>query len=184
VSVRIRMKKMGRAHRQFFRICAMDKRAPRDGRVLEELGTYDPMVPETDARAILKRDRVDYWLSVGAQPSEKVAVLIKKYGPNGTHIDAQPAALDRLAMGREIPDPGEPASLPKSQQPEAPAEEPKAEVPKAEEAKTEEAKSEEAKTAEAPAEEAKPAEEAAETPTAEGEKTSGESESSEEKPAG
>ena len=47
------MKKMGRKHRPFFRICAMDIRVPRDGRVLEELGTYDPMVPETDARAIL-----------------------------------------------------------------------------------------------------------------------------------
>ena len=60
------MKKMGRSHQPFFRICAVDKRAPRDGRVLEELGTYDPRVPETDARAILKAERVDYWMSVGA----------------------------------------------------------------------------------------------------------------------
>ena len=51
VAVRIRMKKLGRKHRPFFRICAVDSRAPRDGRVLEELGTYDPMIPETDARA-------------------------------------------------------------------------------------------------------------------------------------
>ena len=79
------MKKLGRSHQPFFRICAVDKRAPRDGRVLEELGTYDPRVPETDARAILKAERVDYWLGVGAQPSENVAVLIKKYGTNGTH---------------------------------------------------------------------------------------------------
>lgn len=113
MSVRIRMKKMGRAHCPYFRICATDKRAPRDGRVLEELGTYDPRVPETDARAILRADRVDYWLSVGAQPSEKVAVLIKKYGTNGTHVDAQKAALERLAQPRTVPDPGAPASLPK-----------------------------------------------------------------------
>jgi small subunit ribosomal protein S16 len=73
VAVVIRMKKMGRAHRHFFRICATDKRAPRDGRVLEELGTYDPMVPETDARARLKNERIDYWIGVGALPSEKVA---------------------------------------------------------------------------------------------------------------
>src|SRR6478752_2462978 len=85
VSVRIRMKKMGRSHQAFFRICAIDKRAPRGGRVLEELGTYDPRVPDTDARAILNKERVDYWLGVGAQPSENVAVLIKKYGTNGTH---------------------------------------------------------------------------------------------------
>jgi len=112
VSVRIRMKKMGRSHQPFFRICAVDKHAPRDGRVLEELGTYDPRVPETDARAVLKAERIDYWLSVGAQPSEKVAVLIKKYGTSGTHADAQKAALEKLAQPKSVPEPGAPASLP------------------------------------------------------------------------
>src|SRR5688572_16455152 len=107
------MKKMGRSHQPFFRICAVDKRAPRDGRVLEELGTYDPRVPETDARAIFNAERVDYWIGVGAQPSENVAVLIKKYGTNGTHIDAQKAALEKLSAPKSIPDPGAPASLPK-----------------------------------------------------------------------
>jgi small subunit ribosomal protein S16 len=104
------MKKMGRSHQPFFRICATDRRAPRDGRVLEELGTYDPLVPETDARAMLKPDRIDYWLGVGAQPSETVAVLIKKYGTKGTHVDAQKAALARLAQPKAVPDPGPPAS--------------------------------------------------------------------------
>jgi small subunit ribosomal protein S16 len=113
------MKKMGRTHRAFFRICAVDKRAPRDGRVLEELGTYDPSVPVTDARAILNRERVDYWLSVGAQPSEKVAVLIKKYGSGGTHVAAQQAALEKLSAPKVVPDPGPAASLPKSKQPQA-----------------------------------------------------------------
>lgn len=107
------MKKMGRSHQVFFRVCAFDKRAPRGGRALEELGTYDPRVPETHARAILVKDRVDYWLGVGAQPSEKVAVLIKKYGTNGTHEAAQKAALDKLAAPKSVPDPGAPASLPK-----------------------------------------------------------------------
>ena len=113
MSVRIRMKKMGRAHQAFFRICAVDKRAPRDGRVLEELGTYDPLVKDTDARALLKSERVDYWLSVGAQPSDNVAVLIKKYGTNGTHAAAQKSALEKLSQPRSVPDPGAPASLPK-----------------------------------------------------------------------
>ena len=117
MSVRIRMKSMGRSHQPFFRICAVDKRAPRDGRVLEELGTYDPRVPETDARALLKAERVDYWLSVGAQPSENVAVLIKKYGTNGTHAAAQKAALEKLAQPKAVPDPGAPASLPKEKKP-------------------------------------------------------------------
>lgn len=96
VAVKIRLKKMGRTHRPFFRVCAMDIRSPRDGRVIEELGTYDPMVTDTDARAILKGERVDYWLSVGAKPTVKVATLIKKYGSNGTHLDKQQAALEKL----------------------------------------------------------------------------------------
>jgi small subunit ribosomal protein S16 len=105
VAVRIRMKKLGRKHRPFYRICAMDVRVPRNGRVLEELGIYDPMVPETDARAILKGERIKYWLSVGALPSDKVGVLIKKYGPEGTHVEQQRLALARLAQGRRQPVP-------------------------------------------------------------------------------
>lgn len=113
MAVVIRMKKMGRSHQSFFRICAVDKRRPRDGAVIEELGTYDPRVHETDARAILKKDRIDYWLGVGAQPSDKVKVLIKKYGSKGTHADAQKAALEKIAAPKVVPDPGAPASLPK-----------------------------------------------------------------------
>ena len=97
MAVRIRMKKMGRTHRPFYRICAMDSRSPRDGKAIEYLGTYDPFVPETDARVNLKTDRVDYWLGVGAQPSPKVAVLIRKYGTNGSHLAAREEALQRLA---------------------------------------------------------------------------------------
>ena len=119
MSVRIRMKKMGRTHRSFFRICAMDKRSPRDGRVLEELGTYDPSIPDTDARAILKRDRIDYWLSVGAQPSGNVSVLIKKYGTAGSHLEVQKAALETMAQPKVIPDPGKPASMPQLPESEA-----------------------------------------------------------------
>ncbi len=58
---------------------AIDSRQPRDGRVIEELGSYDPMVKNTDERVKLKPDRVDYWTGVGALPSDNVAVLIKKY---------------------------------------------------------------------------------------------------------
>lgn len=100
MAVRIRLKKMGRTHRPFFRVCAMDQRSPRDGRVIEELGTYDPMVPETDARAILNGERINYWLSVGAQPSPKVGTLIKKYGATGSHLEAQAKAISRLSVRR------------------------------------------------------------------------------------
>ncbi|MGO8751477.1 MAG: 30S ribosomal protein S16 [Thermoguttaceae bacterium] len=103
MAVRIRLKKMGRKHRPFFRLCAMDGRTPRDGRVLEELGTYDPMVPYEDARALINAERVQYWLGVGAQPTEKVKILIKKYGPNGSRLVQQKAAVDRLAQERRRP---------------------------------------------------------------------------------
>jgi small subunit ribosomal protein S16 len=105
VAVRIRMKKFGRRHRPFYRICAMDVRSARDGRVLEELGTYDPLVPEVDARAVLNGARIDHWLDVGAMPSDKVKVLIKKYGSKGTHLAQQQVALDRLAQSRRRPEP-------------------------------------------------------------------------------
>ena len=105
MAVRLRMKRMGRTHRPFYRICAMDGRAPRDGRVIEELGHYDPMCKETDARAMLKAERIDYWLGVGAQPSDNVRVLIKKYGTNGTHLEQQRNALDRLKIGPQAPPP-------------------------------------------------------------------------------
>jgi small subunit ribosomal protein S16 len=114
------MKMMGRKHRPFFRICAMDVRRPRSGRVLEELGTYDPLVPETDARALLNGERINYWLGVGAQPTDKVRVLIKKYGPGGTHLGQQAAARERLAMPRVVPPPGEPAYVPPPARAEAP----------------------------------------------------------------
>ena len=91
---------MGRTHRPFFRVCAMDQRSPRDGRVIEQLGTYDPMVPDTDARAILNGERINYWLSVGAQPTPKVATLIKKYGTDGSHLEVQAEAISKLSGRR------------------------------------------------------------------------------------
>ena len=126
MAVAIRMKRMGRKNREYYRICATDRRSPRDGRVIEELGTYDPHVPETDARCTLDGPRLEYWLSVGAQPSDAVRVLIKKYGPKGTHLKEMETARAKLAMPRIIPEPGEPAFVP------TPKPEPGAEAPAAE----------------------------------------------------
>jgi small subunit ribosomal protein S16 len=78
--VRIRMKSMGRRHRPFYRICAIDSRSPRDGRTIEELGWYDPLVRNPDARENLDASRIRYWLSVGAQPSDKVSAILKRHG--------------------------------------------------------------------------------------------------------
>jgi small subunit ribosomal protein S16 len=85
------MKMMGRKHRHFFRIVAIDSRQPRDGRVLEELGSYDPHVKNTDERVLLKADRVKYWLGVGALASENVAIFFKKYLKKFEDLAAAPA---------------------------------------------------------------------------------------------
>ena len=72
----------------------MDSRAPRDGRSIEELGHYDPMSRNTETQTVLNADRIRYWLSVGAQPSQKVAAILRRHGV-------------------EKPAPGEPWELPK-----------------------------------------------------------------------
>jgi len=73
------MKRLGRKHRPYYRIVAIDHRQPRDGRIIEELGTYDPMIKNTDERVKLRPERLKYWMSVGAKPSENVEMLLKKY---------------------------------------------------------------------------------------------------------
>ena len=82
---------MGRKHRPYYRIVAIDSRQPRDGRTLEELGTYDPMVAKKENRITLKPDRVKYWMSVGALPTEKVQALIARHKKNAEAAAAQPA---------------------------------------------------------------------------------------------
>src|SRR5215470_10801200 len=86
------MKRMGRKHRPYFRIVAIDSRQPRDGRVLEELGTYDPMVKNTDDRVTLRPDRIKYWMGVGALPSENVAIFLRKYMTKWEQKQAEAAA--------------------------------------------------------------------------------------------
>jgi len=151
VAVRIRLKKLGRRHRPFFRVCAMDSRTPRDGTVIEELGYYDPMIRDTDARAVLNGERIDHWLGVGALPTEKVGVLIKKYGSNGTHLEQQKQALERLNQKQAFV----PAVVPvkEEKKEEAPATAPEAEAteaPAAAEATEEPAAEQPAADAEAP----------------------------------
>ena len=76
----MRLKRLGRRHRSFFRLSAMDIRSPRDGRVVEELGWYDPKAVRPEERVSLKRERIEHWLSVGAQPSDTVRRLLERNG--------------------------------------------------------------------------------------------------------
>jgi small subunit ribosomal protein S16 len=78
--VRIRLKKVGRRHINCFRIGACDGRAPRDGRVLEVLGTYQPDAPDESKQVTLKTERIEHWLAQGAVPSETVASIFRRHG--------------------------------------------------------------------------------------------------------
>ncbi|NIA08104.1 MAG: 30S ribosomal protein S16 [Actinobacteria bacterium] len=80
MAVRLRLKRTGRRHLPCYRLNAIDSRAPRDGRVIEELGLYDPLQKQPEKQISFKRERIEYWLSVGAQPSETVANLLEKAG--------------------------------------------------------------------------------------------------------
>ncbi len=80
MAVKLRLKRFGRRHQPFFRLNAMDCRSPRDGRVIEELGWYDPKAKEPDKQLSLKRERIAYWLGNGAQPSDTVRQLLKRQG--------------------------------------------------------------------------------------------------------
>jgi small subunit ribosomal protein S16 len=71
---------MGRSHVAFYRLNAVDSRSPRDGRVIEQLGIYDPANKDVAKQFVAELDRCRYWLDTGAIPSETVSSLLKKAG--------------------------------------------------------------------------------------------------------
>ena len=93
--VKMRLKRMGNTHRPFYRIGVVDERKKRDGKLIEELGHYNPLEKDEAKQVTVKADRAAYWLSVGAQPSDTVAGLLKRAGLNpksGTKAEDQTAA--------------------------------------------------------------------------------------------
>lgn len=81
MSVAIRLSRGGAKQRPYYRIVVSDSRAPRDGKYLEQIGTYNPMLPKGDEkRVVLNEDRARHWLSVGAQPSDRVARFLDAAG--------------------------------------------------------------------------------------------------------
>lgn len=79
MSVKLRFKRFGRTHEPVYRLAAMDSRRPRDGRTIEELGTYDPMNKDPQQQVNFNHERIAYWISVGAQPSDTVAGLLNQH---------------------------------------------------------------------------------------------------------
>ena len=80
MAVKLRMTRMGRRHRPFFRINAIESRAPRDGRILEKLGHYDPIEKDPAKQIVLDKERTQYWLDKGAIPSDTVSEILLRQG--------------------------------------------------------------------------------------------------------
>jgi small subunit ribosomal protein S16 len=86
MAVKLRMMRMGRRHRPFFRINAIDSRSPRDGKILEKLGHYDPIEKDPEKQVVLDLQRVQYWLDKGAVPSDAVSYLLLRKGVETTSL--------------------------------------------------------------------------------------------------
>lgn len=80
MAVKLRMTRMGRRNRPYFRINAIDSRTPRDGKILEKLGHYDPIEKDKTKQVVLNMERVKYWLDNGAIPSDTVSEMLRKLG--------------------------------------------------------------------------------------------------------
>ena len=156
MAIALRLSRGGAKKRPYYRIVAADSRYPRDGRYLEQIGTYNPLLAKDDEKRVtLNEDRAKYWLGVGAQPSDRVARFLD-------------AAGIRERAARNNPNKAEPGEKAKERAEEKAAKEAEAaealkaaqEAPAEEETKAEEAPAEEA-AAETPAEDA-PADDAGE----------------------
>ena len=95
MAVKIRMSRMGRRHRPFFRINVIDSRTPRDGRVLEKLGHYDPLEKEAEKQLVLNTERAMHWLSLGAVPSDTVSDMLIKLGVKHKHAEDRAKKAER-----------------------------------------------------------------------------------------
>ena len=164
MAVKIRLKRLGKIRAPYYRIVVADSRTKRDGRVIEEIGKYHPT--EEPSFIEINSERAQYWLGVGAQPTEQVTALLKLSGDWGTFKGEKGAkSTIRVAEPKpvfSIDDKKKPVLKPKAEKPapkaEAPVEEAPAEAPAAE--VVDEAPAAEAPVADAPVEEAPAAEEA------------------------
>lgn len=158
MATKIRLARGGSKKRPFYRVVAADSRMPRDGRFIEKLGTYNPLLPkDSEERVKLDMERVQHWLSQGAQPTDRVARMLeaagtleKKERNNPNRAKPGKKAQDRVeekaakaeAAAEAAKEAEEAAKEAAKAAAEAPAEEAPAEEAPAEEAAADEAKSE------------------------------------------
>src|SRR6202047_1607770 len=105
MAVSIRLRREGALNRPYFKVVVADKRSPRDGKFIEIVGTYDPKKPGMNST--LKLERIDYWISKGAQPSDTVRSLIKK--------NKNPEAAAKKAAAVEPKKAAKPKAAPKTE---------------------------------------------------------------------
>jgi small subunit ribosomal protein S16 len=147
MSLKIRLARGGAKKRPYYNIVVADSRMPRDGRFIEKLGAYNPLLAKTDEKRVqYNEDRVRHWLSVGAKPTDRVARFLSvgglvawKAGHNPKKAEPGEKAKERESARREK----EEAAKTAAEAPAAPAEEAAPEEPPAEEAPAEEAPAEE-----------------------------------------
>ena len=112
MAVKLRLARIGRRHRPFFRINAVESRTPRDGKILEKLGHYDPIEKDQSKQLVINKERVQYWLGKGAVPVTrsleillrqgiKNAVAEERIDPPGQGQDHCPQEGRALYQGRE-----------------------------------------------------------------------------------
>ena len=155
MAMKIRLARGGSKKRPFYRIVAADSRMPRDGRFIEKLGTYNPLLPkDSEERVKMNMERIQYWLDKGAQPSDRIARFLESAG----HAEKQE---------RNNPNKGEPGQKAKDRAEEKSEKAKAAAEAPAEEAPVEQAAVEEVPAGEAPAEDAPIEEVAAEEAPAE-----------------
>ena len=151
MSVRIRLSRGGSKKRPFYKVVAADQRAPRDGRFIERLGSYNPMLPKDHAdRFVINEERVKYWLSNGAEPTERMAKMLSALGlVKAPVLRDQPKksapkakALERIKEKEEKAKAAAEAAEAAKAEAEAQAQAAQAEAPTSEEAPAEEASAE------------------------------------------
>ncbi|MXP14356.1 30S ribosomal protein S16 [Altererythrobacter confluentis] len=151
MAIALRLSRGGSKKRPYYRIVAADQRAPRDGKYLEQIGTYNPLLAKDDEKRVtLNEDRARYWLGVGGQPSDRVARFLDVAGileraPRNNPNKAKPGEKAVERAEEKAAKEAEAAEALKAAEEEAkaaPAEEPAAEEAPAEEAAAEDAPAE------------------------------------------
>jgi small subunit ribosomal protein S16 len=121
MAVSIRLRREGAKNRPYYKVVVADSRSPRDGKFIEIIGTYDPKKP--DHNSTLKLDRIDHWISKGAQPSDTVRSLIKKTKKLAAAAPAEAPAPESSAEEASAPAPADEAPAAPAAEKSAPAEE-------------------------------------------------------------